>query len=149
MSGAMIPSHVNGSVPHAPYGFYYPHLVMPPYHPYQQVRFHVEDTALSIDEMEKCLPRLLPQELPTGTSSRCDICWKDYSNERVEPSENAENAVQLPCGHFFGEVCIFEWVRRTSFQSLALGTVSNGCSSRRRERSKLVRCAGKCLQGLL
>lgn len=67
------------------------------------------DTSL-IEHLKKSLPRRLAHELPEKACADCEICMKDYSNEPVDPSEEAENAVELPCGHCFGEFCIFEWV---------------------------------------
>lgn len=88
------------------YGYYYPNAAMPPYQPPN----HDSDTALSTVEMSDSLPRRLRHELPKHASPMCDICVKDYASEIVEPSEEAENAVELPCGHCFGEFCIFLWV---------------------------------------
>lgn len=55
------------------------------------------------------LRRLLPRELPEDASTMCDICQKDYSSAPVEPSEEAEVAIMLPCKHIFGEHCINTW----------------------------------------
>jgi hypothetical protein len=53
-------------------------------------------------------------ELPEVTSQTCDICAKDYSATTVQPSEDEELAVMLPCGHVFGEFCIDQWVRKSN-----------------------------------
>lgn len=63
-----------------------------------------------IQHLKDTLPRRLPSELVQGTSSACDICQKDYANTHVPPSEEEEIAIELPCGHCFGEFCIFQWV---------------------------------------
>ncbi|KAF2116842.1 hypothetical protein BDV96DRAFT_36121 [Lophiotrema nucula] len=55
------------------------------------------------------LRHFLPNELPEGSSSMCDICQKDYSGKHVDPSEEQEVAIQLPCKHIFGEHCINTW----------------------------------------
>jgi hypothetical protein len=55
------------------------------------------------------LPKLLAGELSKDTSPTCDICAKDYSATSVQPTEEEEVAVQLPCGHTFGEFCISQW----------------------------------------
>ncbi|KAF2131013.1 hypothetical protein P153DRAFT_355803 [Dothidotthia symphoricarpi CBS 119687] len=62
-----------------------------------------------IQDLKDKLPRRLPSELPEGASCACDICQKDYSSTYVQPSEEDEIAIQLPCGHSFGEFCIFQW----------------------------------------
>ncbi|KAH7398920.1 hypothetical protein DE146DRAFT_512056 [Phaeosphaeria sp. MPI-PUGE-AT-0046c] len=62
-----------------------------------------------IKDLKHNLPRRLPSELVNGTSSMCDICAKDYSSAHVKASEEQEIAIELPCGHCFGEFCIFEW----------------------------------------
>lgn len=48
----------------------------------------------------------------------CDICQKDYSAKHVDPSEDDEVAIQLPCMHIFGEHCINTWVSRMSLSRL-------------------------------
>jgi hypothetical protein len=68
-------------------------------------------TSRQVQDLKGKLPRRLPSQLPEGTSHTCDICAKDYSSTCVQPCEETEIAVELPCGHFFGEFCIFEWVR--------------------------------------
>jgi hypothetical protein len=68
-------------------------------------------TGRQIQELKASLPKLLRSDLPKETSPSCDICSKDYSAMHVEPSEEEEVAVQLSCGHCFGEFCIFQWVR--------------------------------------
>ncbi|KAF3047973.1 hypothetical protein E8E12_003315 [Didymella heteroderae] len=55
------------------------------------------------------LDRYTLQELPDVTSPTCDICAKDYSATSVQPSEDEEIAIMLPCGHVFGEFCIDQW----------------------------------------
>lgn len=73
------------------------------------------DPNVATDEQIKALkhklPRRLPTELADGTSNMCDICAKEYSSMHVRASEDNEIAIELPCGHCFGEFCIFEWVR--------------------------------------
>jgi len=63
-----------------------------------------------IQALKDKLPRRLLSQLPEGTSPTCDICAKDYSSTSVQACEEAEIAIELPCGHYFGEFCIFEWV---------------------------------------
>lgn len=67
-------------------------------------------TGSQLQQLTASLPRLLRDELPDDTSPTCDICAKDYSAVPVQPSEEEEVAVKLPCGHCFGESCITEWV---------------------------------------
>lgn len=71
------------------------------------------DPGVATDEQIKALKnklaRRLPNELAEGTSTMCDICAKDYSSTHVQASEDDEIAIELPCGHCFGEFCIFEW----------------------------------------
>ena len=67
-------------------------------------------TPRQIQELKDKLPRRLPSELPKETSTACDICSKDYSICHVQPVEEEEIAIELPCGHVFGEFCIFQWV---------------------------------------
>ena len=67
-------------------------------------------TSRQIQELKTSLPKLLLGELPEDTSPTCDICAKDYSATLVQPSEEDEIAVKLPCGHSFGEFCIGQWV---------------------------------------
>lgn len=67
-------------------------------------------TPRQIQELKDKLPRHLPSELPKETSTTCDICQKDYSPKHVQPAEEEEVAIELPCGHVFGEFCIFQWV---------------------------------------
>ncbi|KAF2829784.1 hypothetical protein CC86DRAFT_379298 [Ophiobolus disseminans] len=72
---------------------------------------HNSNPAISrqIEELRSQVKRLLPTNLPEKTCIVCDICAKDYSLVDVYPSEEGEIAIQLPCGHYFGEWCIFEW----------------------------------------
>lgn len=67
-------------------------------------------TGSQLQQLTASLPRLLRGDLPDNTSPTCDICAKDYSAVHVQPSEEEEVAVKLPCGHCFGESCITEWV---------------------------------------
>lgn len=67
-------------------------------------------TSRQLQELKDSLPRRLPSELSETTSKLCDICQMDYSSEHVKAVEGAEVAIELPCGHCFGEFCIFEWV---------------------------------------
>jgi hypothetical protein len=67
-------------------------------------------TLRQIQDLKDRLPRRLPKELCEKTSKACDICQKDYSTVHVKAAEEAEVAIELPCGHCFGEFCIFEWV---------------------------------------
>ena len=55
------------------------------------------------------LRHFLPKELPEGIDATCDICQKDYSAKHVDPTEDEEIAIQLPCKHVFGEHCINTW----------------------------------------
>lgn len=61
-------------------------------------------------EMKARLPRYLPINLPEEKDRSCDICQKEYANEYVQPSDEQEIAVELPCGHYFGEFCLGHWV---------------------------------------
>jgi hypothetical protein len=72
-------------------------------------------TTRQISELKAKLPRILLRDLPEGASSTCDICDKEYSWRQVSPSEDAEIAVELMCGHRFGEWCISQWVRLSVF----------------------------------
>jgi hypothetical protein len=67
-------------------------------------------TSRHISEFKAKLPRVLLGDLPEGASSSCDICDKEYCSTHVVPSEDAEIAVELVCGHRFGEWCISQWV---------------------------------------
>ncbi|KAF2447227.1 hypothetical protein P171DRAFT_248057 [Karstenula rhodostoma CBS 690.94] len=60
-------------------------------------------------ELREKLRHLLPAELPEGIDALCNICQKDYSTKHVDPSEDTEVAIQLPCKHVFGEHCINTW----------------------------------------
>lgn len=68
-------------------------------------------TPRQVQELKDKLPRRLPADLKPDTSPTCDICQKDYSTTAVQPSEEEEIAIELPCGHLFGQFCIFQWVR--------------------------------------
>ncbi|KAJ4381392.1 Ubiquitin-protein ligase [Didymella sp. IMI 355093] len=63
-----------------------------------------------IKGLKDCLEKYTIDELPEVTSRTCDICAKDYSATNVQPSEDEELAVMLPCGHVFGEFCIDQWL---------------------------------------
>lgn len=67
-------------------------------------------TSRQIQTLKASLPKLLASELSKDTSPTCDICAKDYSTIYVQASEEEEIAVQLSCGHTFGEFCIGQWV---------------------------------------
>lgn len=67
-------------------------------------------TPRQIQELKERLPRRLPSELSKEVSTACDICQKDYAVSQVQPVEEEEVAIELPCGHIFGEFCIFQWV---------------------------------------
>jgi hypothetical protein len=75
-------------------------------------------TSRQLQELKEKLPRRLPSELAEGISHTCDICAKDYSSTHVQACESDEVAIQLSCGHYFGEFCIFEWVRAACFRLL-------------------------------
>jgi hypothetical protein len=55
------------------------------------------------------LKLILRNELPDESSMTCDICNKNYSSLDVNPSSDKEVAIQLPCGHIFGQYCTNEW----------------------------------------
>ena len=77
---------------------------------------HEHPNVPSLSQMQALkdkLRHLLPGELPEDASTTCDICQKDYSAEHIDPSEDAEVAIMLPCKHIFGEYCINTWVRST------------------------------------
>lgn len=67
-------------------------------------------TENQIQALKVKLPKLLLGDLPKDASSTCDICAKEYSAVHVQPSEEEEVALTLPCGHKFGEFCISQWV---------------------------------------
>jgi hypothetical protein len=69
--------------------------------------------ARQIQDLKAKLPKYLASELAKDKSPTCDICSKDYSTKHVQPSEDEEMAVQLICGHSFGEFCISQWVSRS------------------------------------
>jgi len=62
-------------------------------------------------ELKDKLRHFLPHQLPSDSPTICDICQKEYSSVHVNPSEEEEVAIQLPCKHIFGEFCINTWVR--------------------------------------
>ncbi|CAI6261286.1 unnamed protein product [Periconia digitata] len=63
-----------------------------------------------IQQLKGRLSRHVRGELEKDVSPTCDICQRDYSEKLVEPSEDEEVAVKLPCKHVFGEHCIHTWV---------------------------------------
>ncbi|KAF3050534.1 hypothetical protein E8E11_009796 [Didymella keratinophila] len=63
-----------------------------------------------IKKFKESLERYTFDTLPGVTSRTCDICAKDYSATNVQPSEDEEIAIMLPCGHVFGEFCIDQWL---------------------------------------
>jgi hypothetical protein len=67
-------------------------------------------TTRQIQELKHSLQRHLPSALPEKASKACDICQKDYATTHVQPTEEEEIAVELACGHTFGEFCISQWV---------------------------------------
>jgi hypothetical protein len=67
-------------------------------------------TPAQVQALRDKLRHLLPGELPEDASTMCDICQKDYSSVHVDPSEEAEVAIMLPCKHVFGEHCTNTWV---------------------------------------
>ncbi|KAH8730594.1 hypothetical protein GQ44DRAFT_449205 [Phaeosphaeriaceae sp. PMI808] len=81
----------------------------PRFHGHPQQHDPNNATPRQIQELKDKLPRRLPSEIGKGKSSTCDICAKDYSSIHVKPCEENEVAVELPCGHLFGEFCIFQW----------------------------------------
>jgi hypothetical protein len=106
-------------------------------------------TSRQVSELKDKLPRCLLGELPEGVSSTCDICDKDYSSTHVAPGEDEEVAIELPCGHRFGEYCIFQWVR-VAFSGPfgGLKYCSPEASLRRAKRTRTrshVRCAESSL----
>jgi hypothetical protein len=110
-------------------------------------------TSRQIQELKDKLPRRLPCELPEGTSNTCDICAKDYSNTCVPPCAEDEVAIELSCGHCFGEFCIFEWVCITFLAlCLRMQNYSNPLSLTRVRNTKTrlrVQCAGRILSNPL
>jgi hypothetical protein len=67
-------------------------------------------TPQQVHELKEKLSKRVLSEIPLDASSTCDICAKDYSGRRVQPCEEEEMAVELSCGHRFGEFCIAQWV---------------------------------------
>ena len=94
-------------------------VTMGHYRSYAHPQLYDPNNAISrqMQEFKNKLPRRLPNELPRQTSNTCDICAKDYSVVHVQPCEEDEVAIELPCGHCFGEFCIFQWVRVVSLVS--------------------------------
>lgn len=78
-------------------------------------------TAAELQKLRDKLRHFLPNELPEGTDTVCDICQKDFAVKYVIPSEDEEVAIQLPCKHYFGEHCINTWV---SHPFLAFGQLT-------------------------
>lgn len=80
---------------------------------FRRISNHVEHPNVpsteQLRELRERLRHLLPAELPAGIDATCDICQKDYSSKHVDPSEDTEVAIQLPCKHVFGEHCINTW----------------------------------------
>ncbi|KAF2737609.1 hypothetical protein EJ04DRAFT_104216 [Polyplosphaeria fusca] len=66
-------------------------------------------SASQMQALRDKLRHFLPNELPEDASAMCDICQKDYSTRHVNPCEEEEVAIQLPCKHVFGEHCINTW----------------------------------------
>lgn len=67
-------------------------------------------TVRQIQELKNNLRRHLPSTLPEKASKACDICQKNYATTHVSPTEEEEIAIELSCGHTFGEFCISQWV---------------------------------------
>ena len=73
-------------------------------------------TAAQLQALKDKLRHFLPNELPEGTSTSCDICQKDFSTKYVSPTEDDEIAIQLPCKHVFGEFCFQKWIDTCTYQ---------------------------------
>lgn len=92
------------------------HRSRPPHRSRQRFRAHRTSydpnvaTPGQVEELKSKLPRKVLSELPAETSTDCDVCSKTYSALTVSPTEEQEIAVQLPCGHYFGEFCLLQWV---------------------------------------
>lgn len=82
-------------------------------------------TESQIQVLKANLPRLLLGDLPKDVSPTCDICAKDYSATHVQPSEEEEIAVKLPCGHTFGEFCINQWVCESASPTISEADASS------------------------
>jgi hypothetical protein len=67
-------------------------------------------TVRQIEQLKSSLRRHLPSALPEKAPKACDICQKDYATTHVPPTEEEEIAIELSCGHTFGEFCISQWV---------------------------------------
>jgi hypothetical protein len=97
-------------------------------------------------DFKNTLPRSLPNELPALKSTICSICTTEYSTVHVPPTEDAEVAVMLSCGHCFGEWCLFQWVCIVSSSDVLRMAHSYRCSSTFASKTNAtspVRCAGK------
>lgn len=59
--------------------------------------------------LKKLQPKILSDLFPD--EQLCPVCDKRYEETLVEPTEDYENAIELPCGHVFGHWCLAEWMR--------------------------------------
>ncbi|KAF2036341.1 hypothetical protein EK21DRAFT_84036 [Setomelanomma holmii] len=66
-------------------------------------------THQQLEDLKAKLSRQIAGDIPSDASAACDICAKDYSSTHVKPCEEEEVAIELACGHRFGEFCIFQW----------------------------------------